>query len=132
MMRDLDLVKSLLLVVEQNPEMDGKTDFVFESAQEIDSLGYGPKIIGHSSEEIGYHFKILIEEDFVDGVVDNGYTIPTIRCLRWKGHEFLDNIKNDDVWEATKKRIADLPGIALSAVASIALAEIKKKLGLPG
>jgi hypothetical protein len=121
--RDMDFIRELLLRVERNPEMDGKTAFFFESAEQMGISGY-------STEETAYHLGLLIGERFIDGSIDSGYDIPAIRSLTWSGHEFLDNIKNDDVWTATKKRIADLPGVAISVVAAIATAEIKRKLGL--
>ena len=53
-----------------------------------------------------------------------------VRGLTWEGHEFLDNIKNDGIWEKTKARTRDLPSVAIKVVAEIALAEVRKHLGL--
>jgi hypothetical protein len=124
MTRDMDFIRELLLRVEQDQEMNGQNTFFFDSAEDMG-------ISGHSTEETAYHLELLIRAGFIDGAVESGYPIPSVRSLTWEGHEFLENIKNDDVWTATKGRLAGLPGVALSAVAAIAMAEIKKKLGLP-
>jgi hypothetical protein len=56
--------------------------------------------------------------------------MPAVSRLTWEGHEFLDNIKDVGVWEKTKERLQGIPGVALTVVAALAEAEIKKRLGL--
>ena len=53
-----------------------------------------------------------------------------ISKLTWEGHEFVDDIKDSGIWANTKARVEGLSGVALSVVAEIAKAEIKKRLGL--
>lgn len=54
-----------------------------------------------------------------------------VRGLTWEGHEFVDNIRNKNIWESTKKRVSGLVGsLSLSVVAAVAEAEAKKLLGL--
>jgi hypothetical protein len=123
MQRDMDLIREMLLNVEQNPEMDGRTEFIYQSPEEMG-------ISGHSLEELAYHAKMLVEEDYLKGNARSGYTMPSIRCLTWKGHEFLDNIKDPGIWTKVKSRITGLQGIGLSIIAQIAEAEVKKHFGL--
>jgi hypothetical protein len=119
--RDMDLIRQLLLRIEQDPKLNGKEWIHFDPSE----LG----LANRNSEEIGYHLAMLIEADFVEGRIGIE-AIPTISKLTWEGHEFLDNIKNDNVWNKTKSRIGDLGTVSLKVVASIAEAEIKKHLGL--
>ena len=61
--------------------------------------------------EISYHMALLIEAGLVNGQVSQ--TIgPEIKDffaqrLTWEGHEFLDAIRSDTVWQKTKKAFVD-------------------------
>lgn len=117
MKRDMDLIREILLRIEEDPNADG-TKWVRLT-----------DVNGHSSEEVAYHLVLLTEAGFVKGNMAG--STPIISRLTWEGHEFVDDIKDSGVWESTKARVAGLSGVALSVIAEIAKAEIKKKLGLP-
>ena len=53
-----------------------------------------------------------------------------ISKLTWKGHEFVDTIRDSGIWNNVKERLKGLPSVALSVVAEIAIAEAKKRLKL--
>jgi hypothetical protein len=61
--------------------------------------------------EVSYHMALLIEAGLVKGQVTQ--TIgPEVKDffaqrLTWKGHEFLDSIRSDTVWQKTKKTFID-------------------------
>jgi hypothetical protein len=55
----------------------------------------------------------------------------SIRALTWNGHEFLDSVRDTGIWAKVKERAAKLPSAPLSILAGIAVAEVKKHLGLP-
>ena len=61
--------------------------------------------------EISYHMALLIEVGLVKGQLMQ--TIgPEVKDfiaqrLTWQGHEFLDSIRSDTVWEKTKKVFLD-------------------------
>jgi Hypothetical protein (DUF2513) len=124
MVRDLDLIRQLLLTVEGNPDMDGKREFVYQSSEEI-------AIPDRSLEVLAYHTVLLIEAGYLKGNIRSGYTMPTISRLTNIGHDFLDNIRDPGIWAKTKERAGDLSGAALPVIAGIALAEVKKHFGLP-
>ena len=115
--RDMDLIRELLLRIEQDPRTNGK-EWV-----QVDWTG-----MNHSQEEIAYHLGILVQADLIRANVTG--SMPMVSSLTWDGHEFLDNIKDVGVWRQVKVRIAGLPGLALPVIAKIAEAEIMKKLGL--
>jgi hypothetical protein len=76
--------------------------------------------------EVAYHLKLLMDVGFIDAAGDG--TI--LRGLTWEGHEFLDNVKSDDIWAKVKAQASTLPGIGLRMIATIAESEIKRHLGL--
>lgn len=57
--------------------------------------------------EISYHMALLIEAGLVNGQM-LGTLGPSVkeffaRRLTWEGHEFIDAIRSDTVWQKTKK-----------------------------
>lgn len=104
MKRDFDLVRSLLLYVEQSPP-----------GQPIHGLTQE----GCETEVINEHVKLLINEDFLEGRFErlsSGGSHYAISGLTWKGHDFLDNAKNDTVW---KKVMADAEDKGMSLSMSV-------------
>ena len=57
--------------------------------------------------EISYHVELLIEAGLVEGqmarTLSRGPVEFIARRLTWPGHEFLDSIRSDTVWNKTKK-----------------------------
>jgi len=87
MMRDMDLIRLLLLEIEARS--GGATSQIIDL-----------RIDGYSREQVGHHVWLLEDGGFiicVEGeVVDEAELYP--RCLTWKGHEFLDAVRDPDVW----------------------------------
>lgn len=97
MKRNWETIRELLTKVE---ECTLPTDMV--------RLGSFPP---ERAEEISYHMTLLIEAGLVNGQVSK--TIgPEVKDffaqrLTWEGHEFLDAIRSDTVWQKTKKTFVD-------------------------
>ncbi|EPM6964304.1 TPA: DUF2513 domain-containing protein [Vibrio harveyi] len=94
MKRDMELIRKLLLAVEKNP-------------REL-------QVEGYDVEEVGYHTLLLIEAGLLDGItsdtLDNTSIVPTfisVNRLTWDGHEFLDNIRKEEVWNTIKSEFKD-------------------------
>lgn len=90
MKRNMELVRELLLHV--------------EAEQDIYSL-----TSKYSQEEIVGHVEILLDAKLLDGKVyydlSGGPGSPHIQRLTWAGHEFLDNARNDTVWNKVTSTI---------------------------
>ena len=118
--RNMDLIREMLLRIAADPKLNGCSRYAFTSA---DNLG------NYSQEELNYHVDQLFNAGFVDGS-PNSNPSPTVSKLTWKGHEFVDNIRDSGVLENVKERFQGLPSVSLKIVADIATAVVKKKLGL--
>ncbi len=61
--------------------------------------------------EISYHMALLIEAGLVKGLVSQSIGPEAkeflAQSLTWEGHEFLDAIRSDTVWQKTKKTFID-------------------------
>src|SRR5690349_19004939 len=103
MQRNMDLVRTILLRMENHPAPGAPRD-----------LG----IKAFSPEEIGYHCHIMKQDglieggDAVTGRSDNPQVIPT--SLTWKGHEFLDLARDQERWNRAKAIIAKVGSAPLA------------------
>ena len=93
MKRNWDVVRELLTKME---ECSGPGDTL--------SLSSFPS---ERSAEVSYHAELLLEAGLVDGQMSRAISRDPhdffLRRLTWNGHEFLDSIRSDNVWEKTKK-----------------------------
>ena len=97
MKRDLDLIRKILLEVESCDDPDG----IFNTMD--------INIEGYRAELIQYHVGLLIDAGLVTssgepvGFMDASFISYFSVKLTWTGHEFLDNAKNESVWQTVKK-----------------------------
>lgn len=102
MERNWELIREILQTIEVAPTTSKPVDF--------------GSIKGFEGETIPYHIQMLIEARLVEGDCSKSIGAP-LHCwatrLTWHGHEFLDQIRSDTVWQKTKKILAD-KGVALS------------------
>jgi len=103
MKRDWDLIREILTKTE---ECTLNTDAV--------ELSHFPE---EQAAAASYHVALLIEAGLIHGQVAKtmgaGVQAFFAQRLTWEGHEFLDAIRSDTVWEKTKKRFAD-EGISMT------------------
>lgn len=92
MKRNMDLVRNILLQAEAN-----KHGTMYEEIA----------VEGFSDEEIGHHIYLLGQAELaeVDDTTHRGcdsYTAQ-LRCLTWKGHEFVEAARDDTNWNKAKE-----------------------------
>lgn len=88
MKRDMELIREILLAVEA-----AKFDGAIET---------------FSPEVVEKHTKLLLSEDLIvrSGVGFNGH-FATTTDLTWKGHEFIENLRQREVWNTIKTEFKD-------------------------
>lgn len=121
MKRDMDLVRDILLAIEAAPK----------------NLDRDLQLEGHDAELVSGHVKLLkqagyIEEPFTRfaGGVKFSYGL----ALTWEGHEFLETIRDPQIWKLTKSGANKVGSWSLSLVAELAKGAIRQKaveMGLP-
>jgi hypothetical protein len=118
MERNLDLIRQILLEIEQQP-FEGKWIDV--------------EIEDHTPEEITYHVMLLHEAGLIEAI--NLTTYGSIewkpKRLTWQGHEFLDASRNDVLWKKAKATMREKGlGLAIEVVKAL-LIELAKGQVLP-
>jgi hypothetical protein len=115
MKRDMDLVRSILLKIEEQP---------FTGAWvEISVDGYSP-------EEITYHIMLLAEADLIDAdnVSDHDSILWMPIRLTWQGHEFLDAARDNNRWNKAKNTMEKFGGFVFDIGKQVLLELIKSEL----
>lgn len=69
----------------------------------------------------------LINASTIGSLSGKGFII---RSITWDGHEFLDNIRDNDIWNKTKNTISKINGVSIPIISDIAKSILLKKLGL--
>jgi hypothetical protein len=118
--RDMDLIRRILLVAEGAEERsasaaDVATDVWDEQtvARHIELMIEAGLIVGYLSEDLG------------------GSVTAFVFRLTWVGHDFLDSVRSDTVWEKTRTIIASTVGAAsFEVVKAVAVGFAMKALGL--
>lgn len=116
-----DCVRDLLLYLEENLTL-------------IDSLIVGDiKLKDYSAEELLYTANRLLEANFLNGskrIYDNTDLFIMISSITYQGHQFLDSIRDKDVWSETKAKASKIASVSLPILQELAATAIKVKLGL--
>lgn len=118
MKRNFELIKKILLKFEELPLNHNENEIIVDE---------------FSKNEVTYHVFLLAEANLVEiqdaSSFDGKDFLP--ERLTWEGHEFLDNIRNDSIWNGIKSFIASKGGdIGFSVLKALAEAKAKEYFGL--
>lgn len=114
MQRDMELIRKILFVIE-------------EKYVDTALMGNDIQIEGYDTKSIAYHCALLHDagliSDYKAQYAENELYLWGVGRLTWDGHELLDKIKSDTVWNKTKTMIKEkgIPFV-LDAVKEIATA----------
>ena len=100
MKRDMNLIREILLQIED--EHDGRNRVQIHSVE------------GHSAVEVAYHVRLLVDAGYVEAGTASSFagTTHLIRGITWEGHEFLDAVRSENVWQRVQKKLKEIGGQA--------------------
>jgi hypothetical protein len=102
------LVREILLRLEPLPNDSDHTQTL--------SIGQGAlQIEGFSKDQIAYHLRLMAQGDLINhgGVTEDNNNLRNFGGLRWKGHQFINDVRDEDTWNDTKKKIGKVGGVSL-------------------
>jgi len=115
MKRDMDLVRLILLKIEEQPYTGAWV--------ELDINDYLP-------EEITYHVLLLVEANLIEA--DDVSSMSSIdwkpKRLTWQGHEFIEAARDDNRWNQAKTTMAKFGGFVFEIGKQVLLELIKSEL----
>ena len=135
MKRDLELVRQILLRIEGPREQASLGLSGGRSVEGLPNLEFE----GPPEEEVDYHLDLLIKAGLINGTgsrtLGGGFMV-NIRGLTWAGHDFLDAVRDEQVWGAMDKKVRDsgldMRSLTFDVVKSICVSFIEDRLGLGG
>ena len=96
----MELVRAILLVLEATPE-----DQFFPTSLQIP---------GHSEIAVGYHIHLMGEAGLLmtanTSSMDDTRSQAVPRGITWAGHDFIDTMRSQEVWERTKQAMREAGG----------------------
>ncbi len=117
MKRDMDLIRSILLKVEADCKPMSVTSFMSDDFKEHD----WKTVRGHMQllEDARYFYEC---EQALSGDKHSVWGIT------WAGHDFLDTVRNDEIWEMTKDRAKAAGGFTVELLGDLAKGFIKTQI----
>lgn len=118
--RDMELVRKLFFMIEN--QEDDRRELVV------------PK--EYDKDVVAYHLKILDQAGYVESNITyaSNSVLWMSATLTWEGHEFLDSIKNDNIWRKTKEGIKEkgfeLGNVPFEILKEFASLQLKNFFGL--
>ena len=116
MKRDMELIRKILFEIEEKKPFE-----------EVHNLS----VEGYDKQEIAYHCEMLHQEGFIKNYYsadcDNfdGVLFFRVQDLTWQGHDLLEVIRQDTIWNKTKETIAEKGlSITVGTIKTIATAFI--------
>nr|WP_305040311.1 DUF2513 domain-containing protein [Enterococcus faecium] len=110
-----DCVRDILLLIED--------EISFGSFLRLEFFLASEKLSKYDSETIKYTLAKLDETEFLKSNtrwVNNDLASFSTGMITWKGHKFLDTIRDEKVWSNTKSIISKFSSVSISMVESIA------------
>jgi hypothetical protein len=118
MKRDMDLIRNILLFIEEKADVPPKT----VKADDLLDLNDNPAIIA-------MHLELLRDGGFIEirQMPNKQYEVLRITLA---GYEYLDNIRNAKIWRNVRDKIGVLGGASFEIIKAVAIAEVKNTLGI--
>lgn len=131
MKRDMDLVRGMLLAIE-----DGEG--WFSGPDKI-------RVAGWEAADIRYHLAIMVDAGFVKQEIASVYKgsgltavkisdRPSSYRMTWAGHDFIDTFRDPEVWKRTKDGASKMGGWTFGLLKDLGTAYLKhvakERLGL--
>ncbi|MCK4830520.1 DUF2513 domain-containing protein [bacterium] len=122
MKRDIDLIRKLLLYLEEKPD---------------DKMVKDLELDGYSKDEVQYHFILMDQAGLLrcERSVSSSTSDKVIRVypfsLTWQGHEFLEASRNDTFWNKAKEIVKTKSGaLSVDVVKALLIKLAKESVGL--
>ncbi|WP_165000401.1 DUF2513 domain-containing protein [Anaerophilus nitritogenes] len=131
MILNYDCLRDVLLSLEKNLLINENLSFNHIDLNQIlafDSLK------DYKKEDIYYCIFNLIEINFIDGRItfaDGGIPyICLISNITYSGHEFLQSIKSDTIWENIKTKLKPVTALSIPLITDVAKELIISSIGI--
>lgn len=119
MKRDLDLIRNLLIYIENHVDFDSEDWHFSYDYPDRKALGYALKLMRQKGL---IEAKVL--EDSMTQFEDGHYDV----VITWDGADFLDTVRDDEIWRKTKEGAKEAGGFTFDLVKALAKGFVKKNI----
>ena len=118
MKRDMDLVRKILFQMEEAEGGYADNDFAVD---------------GYDEDAVGHHVWLMEQAGLVTAADMTAQQSPSPVALplsiTWEGHEFLENVRSDTVWQQVKRTIQEKGGgLSFDLVKAVAVYYAKQHI----
>lgn len=106
-----ECIRDLLLYIEEN--------LTYNDELEINKISLN----NYSLEELLYTTEKLVEADYLTCYtieIDDEYSILLVQSITYKGHHFLDTVRDNKVWSKTKNILSFLKSVSIEITSETA------------
>lgn len=115
--RDMDLVRSRLLEIEQGKRV---FEIVGDDVADILGIDASAAMPAAEAERLAYHLDLLRDAGFVK--LERTNTVWRVESITWNGHEFLETVRDGEVWKQAKAGAAKVGNVSIGFVWELAKA----------
>ena len=121
MQRNMDLVRDLLIRLEALHLGVGEAQMLMVS---------GPPLVlaGEDANEVFYNMRPLANAGFLDLTDGQPALGFGIKGLTWQGHDFLDSVRDPEIWRRTKEGAQKAGGFTVELLGDLAKGLIKTQI----
>lgn len=121
---DHDCVRDVMLTIEE--------EFNLNTRLHAEQFSQLPRLKDYPYENVLYALIKLKEGGLINaGVLSHSDgTKVIVSSLTYEGHQLLDNIRDNAVWQKTKQAASKLESVSLSILGELAVIYVKQFLGL--
>ena len=121
MRRDLGLIRELLLRLEALPMR-------MYDAVTITPADPRLAVEGYTEDDIAYHLSLLQQRGLIEVPASQPMIGIVFTGLTWEGHDFLDAVRDPDIWRKTKQSADAVGSFSFELVKDLAKGFIKTQL----
>ena len=117
----MDLIRELMLLLDgiELPPGVVRTMSIYDESLKIDKIK--PDIVFR-------HLKLLCDAGFIEDEMNESNADLIFRGLTWAGHDFLDSIRDPEIWRKTKDSAKAAGGFTVELLSDIAKGFVKTQL----
>lgn len=118
MKRDMDLIRTLLLKLEEL-EQDAGGIYLYEYSELV--------VDGYTEDQTIYHLGLLLEAGLIDQGGTGALSEFMFKRLTWEGHDFADSVRSEEIWQRARKGALAAGGFSIELIGDLAKGFIRKK-----
>lgn len=123
-----DCVRDLMLTLEKYLQFTEALEAPILLFNELLMLS---PVSSHTKQDVAYTTLKLIEANYISAHVteaDDSFLEAAYFSITYSGHQFLENIRNPDVWQETKSKARKIGSYALNILSQIAAGIITARI----